>query len=132
MRLQQAPNCAVVPADVSQRTATTRSRGRPAAIVVVVIVVINLPPRTPPSFFFSLLTAAAVHPPPPPPPPRHKVGGKAAVSNLKHSAHSFARAQSIAVCEERFYLSQYYKRLKGVVGVIVGVVVGVVVGVYHK
>ncbi len=102
MRLQQAPNRAVVPADVSQRTATTRSRGRPAAVVVVVVVVVNLTPRTPPSFFSSPLTTAAVHPPPPPPPPRHKVGGEAAVSNLKHSVHSFARAQSIAVCKVSF------------------------------
>ncbi len=28
--------------------------------------------------------------------------------------------------------SQYYKRLKGVVGNVVGVIVGVVIGVYHK
>ncbi len=88
MHLQQAPDHAVIPTDVGQRTATTRSRGQPAIVVVVVIVilVVNLPPRTPLSFLSSPLTAAAIHPTPPSPPPRHKVGGKAAVSNFNNES----------------------------------------------
>jgi hypothetical protein len=61
----------------------------------------TFPPRTPPSFFSSPLTAAAVHPSPPPPPPRHKVGGKAAVSNFNNEStapiHSHAPSQSQSV-----------------------------------
>jgi hypothetical protein len=100
MCLQQAPDCAVVPADVGQRMATTHSRGWPTIVIVVVIVfviVANLPPRTPPSFFSFPLTAAAVHPSPPPPPPWHKVGGEAAESNFNNEStapiHSHAPSQ---------------------------------------
>jgi hypothetical protein len=107
MRLQQAPDCAVVLADVGQRMATMRSRGLPAVVVVVVvvvviiIVVVNLPPRMPLFFFSSPLIAAAIHPPPPPPPPRHKVGGKAAVLNFNNESivpiHSHTPNQSQSV-----------------------------------
>ncbi len=87
MRLQQAPNCAVLPADVGQQTATMRSRGWPAVVVIVVVIVVAvLPQRMPPSFFSSPLTAAAIHPPPPPPPFRHKVGGKVVVLNFNNES----------------------------------------------
>jgi hypothetical protein len=49
MHLQQAPDCAVISVDISQRTARTRR----AVVISVVVLVINLPPRTPPSFFSS-------------------------------------------------------------------------------
>jgi hypothetical protein len=80
------------------------SRGWLAIVVVVIIVVVVVAvklPRTLPTFFSSPLTAAALHPPPPPPPPRHKVGGKAAVSNFNNEStapiHSHAPSQSQSV-----------------------------------